>query len=112
MIQVFNYQKRKYFSAHDSLKYLSILSRVRWHMPVILALGRQREEDCEHEASLGNTVRPYLDKQTTNKIKYLTKGARSCEVTGSGTLCRLKIRIDFQEGTLINKIHFLPLSSS
>jgi hypothetical protein len=35
---------------------------VRWYLPVILALGRLREEDCEFEAKQGYITRPYLKK--------------------------------------------------
>jgi hypothetical protein len=38
-------------------------------MLVIPVLGRLRQEDCEFEASLGYTVRPYLE--TKKKAKHI-----------------------------------------
>jgi hypothetical protein len=37
--------------------------------PVILALGRQRKENHEFQASLGYLVRPYLKKKVKEKEK-------------------------------------------
>jgi hypothetical protein len=36
---------------------------VWWHTPVILALRRLRQGDCEFEASLGSIGRLYLKKK-------------------------------------------------
>jgi hypothetical protein len=43
-----------------------------WCMPVILALQRMRQEDCEFKVSLNYTARPCL-KNRTKQIKKTTK---------------------------------------
>jgi hypothetical protein len=41
---------------------LNFQSQAWWHMPVIPALGRLRQEDCEFEVYLNYIVKPYLKK--------------------------------------------------
>jgi hypothetical protein len=41
-------------------------SQVWWHMPVIPALWRLRQEDCKFGANLSNTVRRCPNKQNNN----------------------------------------------
>lgn len=48
----------------------------QWSMSVISALGRLRQEDCEFEASLGNTVRPCLRKKEDDVV--LSGGTPVC----------------------------------
>lgn len=43
-------------------------SGVRWHMPLIAILRRQRQTKSEFEDNLVDTGKPYLKKQT-NKTK-------------------------------------------
>jgi hypothetical protein len=38
-------------------------SWVWWYIPVISALGSQRQENCKSEASLGYIVRPCIKKE-------------------------------------------------
>jgi hypothetical protein len=38
-----------------------------WHIPVILAFRRRRQEVCEFKGSLGYTVRPRLKKKKLKK---------------------------------------------
>jgi hypothetical protein len=45
-------------------------SQICWCMPVIPALGRQRQEDLEFKASLGYIVRLCLKKQKQTKKVY------------------------------------------
>jgi hypothetical protein len=42
-------------------------AQVWWYTPVISALGRLRQEDCESKASLEYIVRPYLKKKKKKK---------------------------------------------
>jgi hypothetical protein len=45
---------------------LGVLSWMWCHMPVIPAVGRLKQENCEFEASLGYVVRPYLKNKHKN----------------------------------------------
>jgi hypothetical protein len=45
--------------------YQNVISQAWWHVPIIPAIGRLRQKDCEFEANLGSTARPCLK----NKIK-------------------------------------------
>jgi hypothetical protein len=38
-----------------------ILQLVWWHTPIISALGRLKQEDCEFEGSLGYMAKPCLN---------------------------------------------------
>jgi hypothetical protein len=61
-----------------------------WHMPVILALGRLRQEDCKFEASLCHTRRPCLGKANTPSKRHEFKepvlsanAQKPCEILGT-----------------------------
>jgi hypothetical protein len=48
---------------HKSHRTVEELSWVWWFTPVLLALGRLKQEDHEFNASLGYIGRPYLRKK-------------------------------------------------
>jgi hypothetical protein len=56
-------KKKKKFD-ETTLKFL-ISTQVWWHMHVIPALGKERQEDCELEVSLGYTANSCLKKKNT-----------------------------------------------
>lgn len=69
-----------YFNLHCTWKlnffFLSgVLRQAQWHVPIISAFGKLRQEDCESEASLGfiensavpwTLMRPYLQTPPTH----------------------------------------------
>jgi hypothetical protein len=58
-----------------------------WHIPVILAFRRRRQEVCEFKGSLGYTVRPRLKKKKIKKRKWKKPSfLPSGNVCGSGEL--------------------------
>lgn len=62
--------------SHPTLSLLRKTSKSWWCMPVVLALGRQRQKDCMFEADLGYIARPWF-KKTKQEFKLYT----ACVIT-------------------------------
>jgi hypothetical protein len=59
-------EKKRYSELPEIKKRKILCGQEWWHMPIIPALCRWRQEDCEFEVNIGDIVRSFLKKTNSS----------------------------------------------